>query len=112
VTIRRMMTAVGIGLVLLLSFLATPATAHDTDLYWRDNQAWVRGHSTIWIYDQVCNPGRPVRAEYFVSTIGGLVGYSLPAPCGGSDYRDHRPQRITKYRICETGVGCSGWKYT
>jgi hypothetical protein len=105
------LAVVGIGIALLMA-LATPVSAHDTDLYWRDNQAWVRGHSVISIYDQVCNAGRPVFAQYYVSTIGGLVPYDLYAPCGGTASRDHRPQQITKYRICETTIGCSPWKFT
>lgn len=110
-TIRHIMASVGIGIALLLA-VATPASAHETDLYWRDGQASVRSHRTIFVYDQVCNPGRAVFARYYVSTIGGSVRYDLYAPCGGGTSRDHRPQQITKYQLCEVSIGCSGWKYT
>jgi hypothetical protein len=111
VTIRRMMAVVGIAIVLFIG-LATPASAHDTDLYWRSHQAYVRGHTTISIYDQVCNPGQVVYTHYYVSTIGGLVPYDLYAPCQGTATRSHHPQQITKYQICEVGIGCSAYKYT
>jgi hypothetical protein len=109
--IRRMLAVVGIAMALATA-LATPASAHDTDLNWRAHQAWVRGHTNITIYDQVCNPGQVVFAQYYVSTIGGLIPYNLNAPCVGTASRDHRPQQITRYRICEVNVGCSPWKYT
>jgi hypothetical protein len=110
-TIRHIMASVGIGIVLSLA-VATPASAHDTDLYWRDGQASVRNHTAIFVYDQVCNPGRAVFTRYYVSTIGGSVRYDLYAPCGAGDSAHHHPQQITKYQLCEVGTGCSGWKYT
>jgi hypothetical protein len=109
--IRRMMAVVGIGVVLLMA-LATPASAHETDLYYSDGQAWVRGHTSINVYDQVCYGNYPVFTQYYVSTIGGLIPYTLHAPCGGSASRNHYPQQITTYRLCVTNIGCTAWKNT
>lgn len=109
--IRRMMAVVGIGVVLLMAF-ATPASAHETDLYYGDGLAWVRGHRSIFVHDQVCYGNYPVYTRYYVSTIGGLIPYTLYAPCGGQASRNHYPQQITTYRLCVGNTGCTGWKST
>lgn len=108
--IKRMMAAVGI--VVFSMALATPASAHDTDLYLADGQAWVRSHRSINVYDQVCYGNYPVYTQYNVSTIGGLVPYTLYAPCGSSASRNHHPQQIATYRLCVTNIGCTPWTST
>jgi hypothetical protein len=109
--IRRALAIAGIGIMLAIAFV-TPASAHPTTINWRSHLAWVDDHTSIGIYDQVCNPGQVVFAQYYVSTIGGLVAYNLYAPCLGTARRDHHPQQITRYRICEVNIGCSAWTST
>jgi hypothetical protein len=109
--IRRALAIAGIGIMLAVAFV-TPASAHPTTIFWRSHQAGVDGHTSIWVQDQVCNPGQVVFAQYYVSTIGGLVAYNLYAPCVGTARRDHYPQQITRYRICEVNIGCSAWTST
>jgi hypothetical protein len=111
VMIRRIVTAVGISIALLMG-LATPASAHDVQIYHGANAAWVWSHNSVEVWDQICTAGKPVFTQYYVSTIGGSVLYRLDAPCGGTGRRNHYPQQVTMFRLCETTVGCSGWKYT
>ena len=107
--LKRMVVGVGVGVVSLLA-AALPASAHDSDIQLADGDAWLRnGHTQINVSDQICNPSSPVFVQYFVSTTGGIKQYELRAPCGGSDREDHYPQVLTRYRLCVTGLRCTGW---
>lgn len=110
-TIRRMMAAAGLGLA-LSTVLATPASAHDFSFGYRGNSAALsNGHRRVSVADQGCNPGRPVFAQYYRRALGGItiVADEVRAPCGGVGI-ETSPTTVVRLRICETTIGCSGWR--
>jgi hypothetical protein len=114
--IRRMMAAAGIGvatIVATLAVLAAPATAHDVEVWHEYDHGWVWSHNEVHVDDGECD-GNASYVEYYVSTIGGLVYYNLyDHTCQNlGEYRNHYPQQVTKFRLCEVNAGCTGWVYT
>ena len=106
--IRRILAAVGISIVLLMT-LAPPASAHDTEINFREDRAWVReGHTRIRIIDGVCRNSTWV--HYEVQTIGGIAAFNLYAPCGGIATSSTYPNSIMRYQICEANYGCSPYR--
>jgi hypothetical protein len=110
--IRRLIAALGAA-VAALALLAAPASAHDVDLWHEYDHAWVWGHNEIHVDDGECD-GNSVYADYYVSTVGGSVLERLwDHQCQNlATWRNHYPQQITRFRLCEVNVGCTGWKYT
>jgi hypothetical protein len=110
-TIRRMLAAAGIGLALSMA-VAAPASAHDFSFGYNGNTASLdSGHRRVWVADQGCNPSRPVFVQYYRRALGGttIVLNELYAPCGGVAVRTS-PTTVVRLRLCETIVGCSGWR--
>jgi hypothetical protein len=110
--IRRMVAAVAIGIA-VLAVLAAPASAHDVYLSHGYDQGWVWSHNEVHVDDVECD-GNASYVEYYVSTIGGLVYYNLyDSTCQNlGNYRNHYPQQVTKFRLCEANVSCTAWTYT
>jgi hypothetical protein len=52
-----------------------------------------------------------VFVQYYRRALGGttIVANRLDAPCGGVGVRTS-PTTVVRLRICETTVGCSGWR--
>jgi hypothetical protein len=73
----------------------------------------VWSHNEIHVDGIECD-GHASYAEYYVSTIGGLVLHSLSdGTCQNlGTYRNHYPQQVTQYRLCEAGEGSTAWRYT
>lgn len=110
--IRRILTVVGIG-VLLVVTLASPASAAIGFRYGANTGA-VASRNQVAALDKECD-SRTVYLDYYVSTIGGLVRYTLydSNGCNNSGAtRNHYPQTVTRARLCETGSGCTAWQYT
>jgi len=111
--IGRMTAAVAIVLALFMA-LASPASAHTIGLYHGADSGGVVRHNEVAVLDNECD-GHRVYVQYNVSTIGGVVAYSLydSNGCNNSgSVRNHYPQQVTRARICEANVGCSGWVRT
>jgi hypothetical protein len=105
---------VGLGIATIGGFASTlltgtPAYAHFTEIRWNGNQAYVNAsHDHIWVYDGNCN-GRDAYVQWESGTAVGTMrdgnGCSTGYPdqaVGGAG--------VDRYRLCEVGGGCSGWK--
>jgi hypothetical protein len=107
------MTAAGIGIGLTMA-LASPASAHTIGLRHGTDQGGVVRHNVVAVLDKECD-GHTVYLQYDVSTIGGVVRYTLydRNGCNNSgSTRDHYPQQVTRARLCETNDGCTAWRST
>jgi hypothetical protein len=111
VKIRRLMSVSAIAVGLVMAF-ATPASAHDINLYHGSDYGWIETHDTAYVWDEECD-GNTVFVQYRYSTIGGIVTSSVYDNNGCNNtgnVRSTYPQRMTSARICETNVGCSAWR--
>ena len=110
-----MRRSVGLGIATMGGFASTlltgaPADAHFTEIRWNGNQAYVdASHHQIWVYDGNCN-GRNAYVTY-ETNLGSAVDLVDSNGCQ-SGYPSNGPfaATVTRYRLCEIGGGCSGWK--
>jgi hypothetical protein len=106
----RTLLATGITAGLLMA-LATPASAHDINLYHGQDYGWIQTHDTAYVWDEECD-GNRVFVQYQYMTIGGVATGEVydPDGCGNDgDVRSTYPQRMTRARVCEVNVGCAPW---
>jgi len=103
------------GGAVLLALTATPANAYSGPVYQGNDFAF-----TEYINDDIVyacdaeSDGHRVYTEYYlnngsfrrVDDVGGSNGV-----CEGDDWTQ-TPYWVSRYRVCETTVGCSGWKTT
>jgi hypothetical protein len=86
----------------------TAASAHYTQIEYNGNYAYVNAeHDEIWVYDGNCNGHNAyaiLEGSFGVRSItdsnGCQAGYPNYSIFG----------TLTRYRLCETDVGCTGWK--
>jgi hypothetical protein len=104
-----------VGGLLAMLVLAPPASAYSGPLYHTYDYA-----KTYYTNDdiiQVCDreaDGHGVYAEYYLSSgaFKSVVdGNGSAAGCGVNDWTAY-PWWVTRYRVCERYVSCTGWAYT
>src|SRR5688572_17552279 len=101
----------GIGLCAgLLVALPSPASAHTVSIHYGGGYGTVTPHSVVWASDPACNQARRVNVQFYQSSVGGVTWHRLNAPCGDIASTNRSPQRVTRFRVCEVGTGCSAWK--
>lgn len=98
-----------------LIFSGSPAYAYSGPAYQGSDYAETLGVNDDII--QVCDreaDGNGVYADYYLNN-GSLQqqgdGNGSAAPCYKADWTQ-TPYWITRYRVCERSVACSGWVYT
>lgn len=110
-SVGRVLTVAGIGVALSVAWVS-PASAHSMWIFHGSDSGVVwQGHNGVSVQDKECD-GNYVRIEYHVSTIGGIVPYSLTDANGcqnGESTRSHHPQRVIRARVCEANVSCTSW---
>jgi hypothetical protein len=115
VRIGRIVIVVSIAAGLLM-MLAAPASAHNLELRHEEDLGYIRENHTLAIASDLECDGNVVVVEYYYTTIGGSVYGEVVDGDGcdnGGNRRSTYPQRITRARICERGIGpypgCGPW---
>ena len=103
------------GTVAALVLSAAPAGAYSGPAYQGSDYAQTIGTNDDII--QVCDresDGHGVYADYYLNTGAHRTltdGNGSASPCYIDDWTTS-PYWITRYRVCEKTVACSGWVYT
>lgn len=109
---RRVAVAVCAGAGLLLTTMAGTATAHSLYIYHGADYVGINpSHNLIRVGDRECDGNNVYAEAYYVRYNQNRYAKLWATGCGSS------PAVVLtgpayKFRVCENGVGCSGWSYT
>ena len=99
----------------LLAVTAGAAFAHVVYAYHGSDQAWVNStHDTLVALDGECDGNYVYGEGYWYDITIHSERYTKVTDLNGCDplgnQTSQKPGDFTRFRVCETGVGCSAWK--